>query len=294
MTRPAVALVTYAGAPELTDDDRLFQQALLARGLEARPVDWDADVAWTGFDALVIRSPWDYYKRYDAFSAWLARLEQEGVRVYNSAALLRWNSSKAYLRQLESAGITVPPTAWIPAGTPLLLEHLMHERRWDQVVVKPTVSATAYHTYRVGPVVTSEARQQVEVLVAERDVMIQPYLDEVATDGELSLLFLDGTFSHAVLKRPKAGDFRVQSDFGGSVESITPAPHLVEEAARVLAAAPEPTLYARVDGCVVGGHFMLMELEVVEPCLFFEYAPGAADRLADALLARLQLPAAAS
>lgn len=282
MTR-SVALVTYAGEPELTSDDRRLQTALAARGADARAVNWDATEDWNRFDAIVIRSPWDYYKRYDEFSAWLYRLEASRARVYNPVPLLRWNSTKAYLRQLDDAGVVVPPTVWIARGEQVSLCGLMQERHWETVVVKPTISATAYHTYRIGPLVTDEDQAKVDALTARRDVMVQPYLDEVASAGELSLLFFNGTFSHAVLKRPRTGDFRVQSDFGGSVESITPSPQVIAEAARVLTAAPEPTLYARVDGCIVGGHFMLMELEAVEPCLFFNYDDGAADRMAACL-----------
>ena len=278
-----VALVTYAGEPALTADDRRLQDALASRGANARAVNWDADEAWDRFDAVIIRSPWDYYKRYEEFSSWLDGLEARGARVYNPVPLLRWNSTKAYLRQLDEAGIVVPPTAWIARGEQVSLRRLMRERHWETVVVKPTISATAYHTYRIGPQVTDEDQAKVDGLTASRDVMIQPYLDEVATAGELSLLFFNGTFSHAVLKRPRSGDFRVQTDFGGSVEPVTPSPQIIREAARVLAAAPAPTLYARVDGCIVGGHFMLMELEAVEPCLFFNYDEGAADRMAACL-----------
>lgn len=284
----SVALVTYAGEPELTADDRLLQAALGAHGVDASAVDWDADADWTRFDAIVIRSPWDYYKRYDEFTAWLDRLERSGAPVYNPVPLLRWNSTKAYLRQLDESGVAVPPTAWFARGEHLALRRLMQERHWETVVVKPTISATAYHTYRIGPDVSAEDQRKVDDLVASRDVMVQPYLDEVASAGELSLLFFNGTYSHAVLKRPRWGDFRVQTDFGGSVESITPSPLIITEAARVVAAAPAPTLYARVDGCIVGGHFMLMELEAVEPCLFFAYDAGSADGLAAAMMHEME------
>ena len=287
MSASRVALVTYAGKPSLTADDQLFQTALQAEGIDARPVHWDAAQAWESFDAVVIRSPWDYYKRFDAYSGWLDRLEAVGARVFNPVALLLWNSSKTYLRQLDDAGILVPPTEWVTRGNTVALAELMRRRHWDEVVVKPVMSATAYHTYRIGPVVSDNDQRTADELCAARDVMIQPYLAEVATAGELSLLFFDSRFSHAVLKRPKQGDFRVQSDFGGTVEPAVPSAQIVAEAGRALAAAPAATLYARVDGCVVGGHFMLMELEVVEPCLFFEYDTAASSRLVTALKRQL-------
>jgi glutathione synthase/RimK-type ligase-like ATP-grasp enzyme len=287
MSAARVALVTYAGEPSLTADDQLFQAALRADGIDAQPVNWDSDQAWESFDAIVIRSPWDYYKRFAEYSRWLDRLEAVSARVFNPTTLLRWNSNKIYLRQLDEAGILVPPTAWVTQGETVALADLMQQRHWEEVVVKPTVSATAYHTYRMGPSVSADDQRKVDELCATRDVMIQPYLSEVASAGELSLLFFDGRFSHAVLKRPKRGDFRVQSDFGGTVEPAVPGAQIVAEAARVLAAAPARTLYARVDGCVVGGHFMLMELEVVEPCLFFKYDSAAASRMVTALKRKL-------
>jgi glutathione synthase/RimK-type ligase-like ATP-grasp enzyme len=280
---PTVALVTYAGAPTLTADDRHFQAALSDAGMVPRAVNWDAPEQWHEFDAIVIRSPWDYYKRFDEYSDWLDRLEASGARVFNPVSLLRWNSTKRYLRELGETGVLVPPTEWIPAGGQVNLAELMRRRGWERIVVKPTVSATAYHTYRIGPVVSTEDQQRVDQLTAGREVMIQPYLSAVASAGELSLLFFDGEFSHAVLKRPKAGDFRVQSDFGGTVEATIPSSRIIAEAAGVLAAAPGRSLYARVDGCVIDGHFMLMELEAVEPCLFFEFDAKAAARLVAAL-----------
>lgn len=285
--RTTVALVTYAGAARLTADDQLFQSALAAAGMDPVVVTWDAPARWSDFDAVVIRSPWDYYKRFDEYSAWLDQLEATGARVFNPVPLLRWNSTKRYLRALGESGLLVPPTEWIPQGETIDLTNLMRRRHWEEIVVKPTVSATAYHTYRIGPTVTADEQRQVDELTASREVMIQPYLAEVANAGELSLLFFDGEFSHAVLKRPKSGDFRVQTDFGGTVETITPPAPVIAEAARVLTAAPGRTLYARVDGCLVGGHFMLMELEAVEPCLFFEFDSGAAQRLAIKLRSHL-------
>lgn len=289
MKAPRVALVTYAGEPLLTADDQRLRHALASLGADARPVNWDADEAWDSFDAIVIRSPWDYHKRYEEFTAWLGRLESMGASVWNPVPVLRWNSTKDYLRQLEAAGVVVPPTAWIARGERVSLEGLMRERGWETVVVKPTISATAFHTYRIGPAVSAAEQRQVDQLSTHRDVMIQPYLHEVTTAGELSLLFLDGAFSHAVLKRPRAGDFRVQSDFGGSVEPVVPPPQVVAEAGKVLEQIPGRTLYARVDGCIVGDHFMLMELEVVEPSLFLRYEPESAARLAAAILSNFPI-----
>ncbi len=278
-----VALVTYAGLPELSDDDQLLQQELTRRGAVAVPVCWDAEVAWGNFDAILIRSPWDYYKRYAEFLLWLDRIEACGAPVWNPVSVLRWNAEKGYMRALGAAGVPTTPTAWLRRGSVIRALDLMAERGWSEIVVKPTVSATAFETFRVGPDVTPKEEARIAALLLERDLMVQPYLPAIAATGEYSLLFFAGEFSHAVLKRPVAGDFRVQNEFGGTVSAVQVEPLLVAEARAVITAAPGPLLYARVDGCVVDGHLMLMELELVEPSLFFREDPAAAGRMATAL-----------
>jgi glutathione synthase/RimK-type ligase-like ATP-grasp enzyme len=177
----------------------------------------------------------------------------------------------------------VIPTAWVAERDEASLADLAGARGWRHVVVKPSVSATAFETWRAGPIVTGEDEERFRRLTGERPALVQPYLPDIER-GEMSLVFLGGQYSHAVLKRPRAGDFRVQTDFGGTVEPIRPEEHVVAAASRVLAAAPGQTLYARVDLCLVNGRAQLMELELLEPALFFAHEPGAAARFADALV----------
>ena len=203
--------------------------------------------------------------------------------MFNPIATIRWNATKTYLRDLADAGIAVVPTALVEAGAATDLDSVMREYGWHEVVVKPTVSATAFETWRVGPAPSSDDESRFARLLRDRGMMVQPYVATIEEDGEFSLMFLGGQYSHAVRKRPRAGDFRVQSEFGGTVEPAEPAAPLIEEAGRFVARTPTPCLYARADGCVVDGRFLLMELEVIEPSLFFLYGPGSADRLADAM-----------
>lgn len=262
-----IALVTCARIPELTDDDRLLATALGELGVETRAVVWDdPSVDWAAFDAVVIRSTWDYHRRIDEFLAWLDRLDACGANVWNPVPVLRWNTNKSYLRDLDVARV---PTVFVPAGGDTSVA--MQANGWRRAVVKPAVSATAFETYVVE-----------EGGVAVRDVLVQPFLEEVVRDGEWSLLFLGGAFSHAVLKRAGAGDFRVQSDFGGTAEPREAQAGLIEQAAAMLAKVP-PTLYARVDGVVIEGTFTLMELELLEPVLFLGMSEGAPMRLARAV-----------
>jgi len=281
--RGTVALVTCAAHPQLSPDDRLLLPALVEAGYEPVPCLWD-DVAepWARHTAVVVRSCWDYHHRPREFHAWLDRLAEVGARVFNPVPLLRWNADKRYLRDLAEAGIEVIPTAWVAEHDESSLADLAGARGWHHVVVKPSVSATAFETWRAGPEVTSDDEQRFRRLTGERPALVQPYLRDIER-GELSLVFLGGEYSHAVLKRPRPGDFRVQSDFGGTVEPVRPEEHAVAAASRVLAAAPGATLYARVDLCLVDGRAQLMELELLEPALFFAHAAGAAARFVEAL-----------
>jgi glutathione synthase/RimK-type ligase-like ATP-grasp enzyme len=285
--RPSVALVTCAAHPGLAPDDRLLLPALAAAGFDAVPRLWDSPgESWASHAAVVVRSCWDYHLRPVEFHAWLDGLEGAGARVFNPIAVLRWNAEKTYLRDLEAAGLDVVPTAWAGDEPGATLAELLEARDWRHAVVKPAVSATAYETWRVGPVVTPEDERRFHRLSRERAVMVQPYLDGIE-QGELSLVFFAGRFSHAVLKRPRAGDFRVQTDFGGTVEPIRPDAAVVEQARRALLSAPGPTLYARVDGCLVDGRLRLMELELLEPALYVAHDGDAARRFAESLVAAL-------
>jgi glutathione synthase/RimK-type ligase-like ATP-grasp enzyme len=281
--RGSVALVTCAAYPDLSDDDRLLLPALAAAGFDPVARRWDEpDEPWTRHAAVVVRSCWDYHHRAPEFHAWLDRLEAERVRVFNPVPILRWNADKRYLRDLSDAGIAVVPTAWVEEREGGSLAALAGARGWRHVVVKPSVSATAFETWRAGPVVTDDDERRFRRLTGERPVLVQPYLEEIER-GEMSLMFLGGRYSHAVLKRPRPGDFRVQMDFGGTVEPIRPDRLVVEAATRVLDAAPGPTLYARVDVCLVGERVQVMELELLEPALFFAHDRAAPARFAEAL-----------
>lgn len=294
--RPAgarrVALATYAGLPALAADDRPLLALLPRHGVTAEPVVWDAaGVAWARYDAVVVRSCWDYHLRPGAFLDWVAAVERAGVPLCNPPSALRWNADKRYLRALADAGVPTVPTRWIepgdaasPGGT---LARLLEETGWDEVVVKPTVSASAHGTWRTSRARAGTDGARFRALAAGGPLMLQPFVAAVTTAGEWSLVFLGGRYSHAVLKRPRPGDFRVQHEHGGRAEPAAPDAATVAAAARALSHVPGGCLYARVDGCVVDGVFQLMELEVLEPSLFLATSPGAAERFAEAIVAAL-------
>lgn len=288
----AIALVTYADQPAVTADDGWLAAALVARGARVLPTVWsDPSVDWMSFDAVVVRSCWDYFLRPAEFLAWVDRLEASGARVYNEPRVLRWNAEKTYLRDLEMRGVPVIPTRWIDAGAPASLGDIRRGTGWSELVVKPAISGGAYQTWRASPGDEASDDARLGAMAVNTTVMVQPLVDVVSDEGEWSLVFVDGAFSHAVLKRPRSGDFRVQIEHGGTFEPVTPTAHVIEQAAAAIRAAPtsgQPPLYARVDGCIVEGELLLMELELLEPALFFGSCEGAADRVADAVLARVR------
>jgi glutathione synthase/RimK-type ligase-like ATP-grasp enzyme len=197
--------------------------------------------------------------------------------------VLRWNSRKTYLRELEAAGVPTVPTHFVEKGGESLAR-VLRETGWDEVVVKPVVSASAYETWRASRATLAQDDARYALLLAEGAVMVQPFLPGIMTEGEWSLCFFAGRYSHAVLKRPRPGDFRVQADHGGQYTAEEPSRQLVAEAGAALRAAGRRTLYARVDGCVMDGAFRLMELELLEPGLFLATHPAAAARFAEAVL----------
>ena len=289
--RRDVALVTYDTRPEVTDDDRLLADALSLRGVSVHAIPWsDAAARWGAFDAVVVRSCWDYFLRADEFHPWLDRLERERAPVHNDVRILRWNADKSYLRDVGARGVPVIPTRWLTRGTAVSLGELRRETGWSELVVKPTVSGGAHRTWRATPDAQREDDARLADMIDEGEVMVQPLVAEIERDGEWSLVFVAGSYSHAVLKRPRTGDFRVQQEHGGTLDAVDPAASVIAAAARAVSAIPfgdAPPLYARVDGCIVRGELQLMELEVLEPELFLRCAPESAERLADALLVRI-------
>jgi glutathione synthase/RimK-type ligase-like ATP-grasp enzyme len=287
-----IALATGARYPKLPPDERLILPALSRLGISAEPAVWDeAGVEWAAFDAVVIRSCWDYHLKAEAFLSWLERLERLCVPVLNRPGLLRWNADKRYLLDLAARGLPIVPTHVLPRGTlgaRGALLRALDQLGADDAVVKPAVSASAHGTWRTSRATAADDGARLAALLTQRDVLVQPFVSAVAQSGEWSVICFGGAPSHAVLKRPAPGDWRVQGELGGTAESRpAPAP-LLSRAARVLeAAGAEASVYARVDGCVLDDTFVLMELELIEPQLYLDLEPAAPDRFARAIVEAL-------
>jgi glutathione synthase/RimK-type ligase-like ATP-grasp enzyme len=286
--QPRVALVTCAAFPDLFEDDLLLARALEDLGITPIPAIWsDATVDWMSFAALVIRTPWDYFECAADFRAWLDARIASGVLLCNAGDILDWNYDKRYLQDLDAAGVALVPTLCIGRGEQADVAALASARGWNEIVVKPTIAGGAYRTYRFLIEDAAAYAKEIDATLADRGVLVQPFLSEVLSDGELSLLFFDGVYSHAVRKRPRPGDYRVQFQFGGTTESVEIEPALVAQARACVLAAPSLPVYARVDGVVRDGQFLLMELEVFEPLMFLASHPDAPRRFARAVEGRL-------
>lgn len=285
MPRPRIAIATCAAHPELKGDDEALCEALRRRDCAAESVVWDEDgIDWGVTDLCLVRSTWDYHDKHEEFLAWTRRVEA-ATTLHNPADLIAWNSDKRYLRELAEAGVPTVPTLWVERNAQIDLAPELTERGWEEAVIKPVVDLGAKNLHRVR---ADEAQEALATVLARQEAMVQPFLPSLQTEGELSLIYVEGEFSHAVRKHPAEGDFRVQSIWGGTVAPAEPEPQQVETAERALAQLHKPPLYARVDLVTdLEGNPALIELELIEPNLYLNTDPAAADRLAKAVLARL-------
>lgn len=270
-----LALATCSKQPDLHESDIPLIALFKEYNIEAKAAIWnDPDIDWRNYDAVLIRSVWDYHLYETDFTQWLEALVENGIYVLNPVNTILKNNHKFYLQQLEQSGINIIPTVFVP-GTESFRIPAIVASEWNKAVIKPAVSAGSYLT-KVFTVSEADAiEKEYSTIARERDLLIQPFLPEVISNGELSLLYFNRQFSHAVLKTPKQGDFRVQQEFGGHTVAYTPSAETLEAAGNILQKIPGELLYARVDGVILNGRFALMELELIEPYLFFGYKQGA-------------------
>ncbi|HXD74790.1 MAG TPA: hypothetical protein VN628_13675 [Vicinamibacterales bacterium] len=264
--------------PSWEVDDRPFHDALRARGIPFIEAVWDDPaVDWPSFDAVLIRTTWDYQEKRDAFVAWAGRLP---VPLHNPIDIVGWNTHKSYLRDLEARGVPIVPTEWLARGTSPDIASLCADRGWARAFLKPCVGATSRETLRFAAG-DPAAQRHADRLLAREDLMLQPYLSRVETEGEMSAIFIEGELTHAVRKVPVPGDYRVQDDFGANDYPIEFPDVPLARAA--IDAVGRRLLYARADFLRSDEGLQLTELELVEPSLFFRHGRHAADRLADAI-----------
>lgn len=283
-----LALITCDEYPQLDEDSRRLLPALQAAGLAVELVSWQADEKdWARFDAAVIRSTWDYYKHRPAFLAWLEDVAAH-TRLLNPAPMLVWNTDKTYLADLAEQGLPIVPTTFLQAGSEGTWHSAFDRFACERLVIKPTVSGAGWNTFLLDSEALTAQQTQLDTLLSERDMMIQPYLPAIETAGEVSLIYFNRVFSHAVVKRPAPKEFRIQEHFGGITQAFSPDEETLALGDRIIAALPDPLLYARVDLMQLpSGAWAVSELEATEPCLFLAHDEQAPLRFVQALQAQL-------
>lgn len=267
-------------------DDHLAAQVLEEAGWTVETIPWDAaGVDWSRFDAVVVRSTWDYHRRVDAFFDALDHIRSAGPRLFNDPDVMRWNADKRYLADLAEGGVAVVPTLFgrrLERGD---TRHFTEVLEAQELVIKPVRSANAEGAFRLCPGVESE---EVLTRFASDDFMVQPFVASIASAGEVSLFYFGAEFSHAICKRPTEGDFRVQEEHGGTILAWQPEESALKAGAVVMETlglrwSDAPTLYARVDLVRESNEWWLMELEIIEPSLYFRMDKGAPARFVAAL-----------
>ncbi|UOG75115.1 hypothetical protein MTX78_00620 [Hymenobacter tibetensis] len=268
------SLAQYA-APNIDDEDSLLTRHLRAQGHHVEPRIWsNPAVDWHAYDVVLLKSPWDYFDRVQEFYAWLDRMEGEGIRMLNPVSTVRWNADKQYLLDMERQGVRIVPTHWLPCGTQFQAQVVFAALGTDRLVVKPAVSGGAKNTFDLNLAEAERRSAELTELLREEDFLAQPFLPQIQTEGEWSLVYLGGEYSHCVLKTPKSGDFRVQHYLGGGIEPREAPAHLRRTADDIVQRFAADCLYARVDGVDANGELLLMELELIEPFLYLDTAEG--------------------
>ncbi|WP_250432567.1 ATP-grasp domain-containing protein [Hanstruepera flava] len=270
-------------------EDFLVQDALNKLGLKTLRLAWDdPDFDWSKTKSVLFRTTWDYFDRFSEFSKWLTQVSKV-TTLFNSENIIRWNLNKHYLLDLEKAGVRIAKTHFIETGTNINLAQLHEQLNWEETVLKPCISGAARHTYKLNLNNLSEYESLFSDLITQESMMLQPFQHNIVSEGELSLMVFNGQFTHAVLKKAKDGDFRVQDDFGGTVHGYVPSKEEIAFAQNAVKACPELPIYARVDIFTDNdGQIALSELELIEPELWFRNYPKAADVLAVSLKAKIQ------
>ncbi len=268
----------------ILEDDRLVREALERKGLTVARTHWDnPDYDWTKTKLAVFRTTWDYFDRYAEFSKWLDRVNKQ-TQLINPLSLIRWNIDKHYLRDLEQQGIRIPPTVFIEPGDQRRLAEIITPTGWRDCILKPAISGAARHTYRLNQKNISEHEEIFRQLIAHESMLLQEFQNPVLEKGEVAFMLFGGKYSHAVLKKAKPGDFRVQDDFGGTVHDYKPTNQEIKFAERVVAHCKPLPVYARVD--VIWNNqdeLCVSELELIEPELWFRKHHAAAELFAEAL-----------
>lgn len=280
------AFLTTDNVGAYTVDDQLAYEPLLQYGWETQAVSWHNKIDWQQFDVVIIRSTWDYQNNINQFVSVLEKINQSSICLANSLDIVKWNLYKTYLIELQKKDIPIVPTEFGRNLSVSKMKSLFNTLQTANVVVKPLIGASAEDTYWISESITLDELELVTSRFQNREYLAQPFMNYIIDEGEYSLIFFNGEYSHALLKTPKRQDFRVQEFHGGTIKVVVPSHKLIEVAQKAIASLQIVPLYARAD--LVRSHadnFVLMELELIEPNLYFRTNENAPTRFAQAFTA---------
>jgi len=265
-------------------EQELLKSAFESQGLKVDITYWDnPSYEWQQTKSVLFRTVWDYFERFDEFWDWLEQVKTK-TRLINSYELIKWNIDKHYLRDLKNNGIQVVPTYFADRGNNISLQEIANLNDWKHIVIKPAISASAFNTYKITNDEIEQKEQLFHELLQTHDMLVQPFFPTISELGEASLMVFGGKFTHAILKKAKAGDFRVQDDFGGTVHDYNPTQEEIKFAEKVFQSCISLPIYGRVD--IVwdsNKHIYLSELEIIEPELWIRNRPESANKIAEAV-----------
>lgn len=265
-------------------EQELLKSAFESQGLKVDITYWDnPSYEWQQTKSVLFRTVWDYFERFDEFWDWLEQVKTK-TRLINSYELIKWNIDKHYLRDLKNNDIQVVPTYFADKGNNISLQEIANLSEWKHIVIKPAISASAFNTYKIINDEIEQKEQLFHELLQTHDMLVQPFFPTISELGEASLMVFGGKFTHAILKKAKTGDFRVQDDFGGTVHDYNPTQEEIKFAEKVFQSCTSLPIYGRVD--IVwdsNKHIYLSELEIIEPELWIRNRPESANKIAEAV-----------
>ena len=285
-----IAFATSSDNKNLLEDDLLVVNKLALQDIHVVPAVWnDKSVNWSGFSTVIVRSPWDYFLKGDEYFQWVQSFlkENTNTKLLNPPQAILDNIDKRYLLEFEQLGIPIIPTELVEIGSSTSLNSLLIKRAWDKVVIKPVISAGAYGTWRSNVEKSTHDQDKFVEQISRETVFIQPFMPEIQSEGEWSIMYFNGEYSHSVLKSVKGDDFRIQEEFGGTTKAVEPTVEILKQTQKIMDLQKEPLLYARVDGVIRDGQFLLMELEINEPSLFFEFSEKGVENFSEAVCENL-------
>ena len=273
-----IAILTCTKLPELNPEDQKIIPELAKYNIEATAVIWsDKNINWTDFDYLIFRNTWDYFERETEFNIWLDHIEKLGIKTLNPIQVIKKNIHKFYLRKLQLQGIPILPTIFIDKTNELDLGEIIPSH-WKKAVIKPAFSAGSYLTEVFEIKDITAINEKFAPIAMDKELLLQEFAPQIQSIGETSFIFFNKQFSHAVNKKPVNGDFRVQSLFGGKYNLVQPSLQLIKQAQNVVDTFTQDLLYARVDGIIIDDTLHLMEIECIEPDLYFDLSENSLDR----------------